>query len=321
LRKKFLNQGSEACNAILEITKRENPNLIFLLGDLLHTHEMVYVKAFRMLEDLIDNLRKIAQVHILVGNHDFVNASENQTKEHPFGPFKKWKGVYVHDRVEKLCVRGYSILVSPYIPYGHFLEAIEPHSDSDILLAHQPIDLVDPKAEPYPLEYPVMFSGHIHEACDPQENVHYIGSSLQVNKDEPPDKFFCVLYLDSDSFSYEYQKLPIKSMVYKKVNFEDINYKELHKLATNHILKLTIVATKEQKESLEAHRGYLNLKFTEARITWETPREKINLSLRSSKKRKSFKDILQRLVENSDLPTKEAYASIYGVIEPIVIFT
>ncbi len=145
LRKGHLQQGSETVQEIVEKTRVCQPDIIVLLGDVLHTHDMVYVGAFRLLEELIDQLRTLAEVYVLVGNHDFINASENQTQEHPLGPFKKWEGVHIVDKAKIIRVSGHRILMTPYIPYGkdRFIKMVDAShgkltQEIDIILAHQP---------------------------------------------------------------------------------------------------------------------------------------------------------------------------------------
>jgi DNA repair exonuclease SbcCD nuclease subunit len=55
---------------IKQLCLREQPNLIVILGDLLHTHERIHVSALNKAYELIEILRNISKTVILVGNHD-----------------------------------------------------------------------------------------------------------------------------------------------------------------------------------------------------------------------------------------------------------
>jgi hypothetical protein len=55
---------------IEKLVLREQPNLIVILGDLLHTHERLHVTPLNKAYEFVDKMRKISKTIILVGNHD-----------------------------------------------------------------------------------------------------------------------------------------------------------------------------------------------------------------------------------------------------------
>lgn len=55
---------------IKTLCEKESPELIILLGDLLHTHERLHTTPLNKAYELIDTLRQIAPVIVIVGNHD-----------------------------------------------------------------------------------------------------------------------------------------------------------------------------------------------------------------------------------------------------------
>ena len=57
-------------NKIEELAKREQPDLIVILGDLLHTHERVHTTALNKAYYFVDKMRLISLTYVLVGNHD-----------------------------------------------------------------------------------------------------------------------------------------------------------------------------------------------------------------------------------------------------------
>jgi len=48
----------------------EQPNLIVILGDILHTHERLHVSPLNKAYELVEKMRKISKTVVLVGNHD-----------------------------------------------------------------------------------------------------------------------------------------------------------------------------------------------------------------------------------------------------------
>lgn len=61
---------------IQELCLKEQPNLIVILGDILHTHERIHVSALNKAYELVEILRKISKTVILVGNHDMCFAKD-----------------------------------------------------------------------------------------------------------------------------------------------------------------------------------------------------------------------------------------------------
>lgn len=57
---------------------KEEPNLIVILGDLLHTHERIHVDPLNKAYEFIDKMRKISKTIILVGNHDMCFAENTE---------------------------------------------------------------------------------------------------------------------------------------------------------------------------------------------------------------------------------------------------
>ena len=327
LRKGHLQQGESTTEAVIAKSKEIRPDIIVLMGDVLHTHEMVYVKAFRLLEELIEYLRAIAKVYILVGNHDYINASENQTEEHPLGPFKKWKGVKVIDRLTLVEFENRKVVMSPYLPYGKFvsslgkfLEGEEVDIDQvDLVLGHQPFLPVDPKAERWPDDYPLMFSGHIHDKCNPQENLYYTGSSCQVDHSEKPDKYACLLVFGEGGVTeHKYLPLRVRSVHLEKVRVKDLDVSKLTKLTRNHDVRLIIQGSREEKIAFEETKDARTVKASGIKTTWEFDRSTRDLVGRGEEghkgKRKDFENILLELIDRSEPRVKDAYSLIFGKV-------
>lgn len=55
---------------IEELAKKENPNFIVVLGDVLHTHERLHTIPLNKAYEFIERLRNVAKTFVLVGNHD-----------------------------------------------------------------------------------------------------------------------------------------------------------------------------------------------------------------------------------------------------------
>ena len=60
---------------VTSLCSSQRPDLIVILGDLLHTHERLHVTPLNKAYEFVDKMRKIAKTIILVGNHDMCFAS------------------------------------------------------------------------------------------------------------------------------------------------------------------------------------------------------------------------------------------------------
>lgn len=318
LRKGHLQQGESVSEALVSKTIELQPDIVVLLGDVLHTHEMVYVKALRLLEELVDHLRKLALVYILIGNHDYISASEFQTQEHPLGPFKKWDRVTVIDCITLVELGKKKVVMTPYIPYHKFIQSLESFLgdqdldplDLDLVLGHQPFLPVDPKAEAWPSHFPVMISGHIHDRCKPQENLYYVGASCQVNYSESPDKYACFVNL-SGKKSWKFVRLKVRSVHLEKVKVADLLPGPLIEITRNHDVRLILQGTREEKTSFEETKNFRTLKAAGIKLSWELEMPKRDPSPKK-RKRKDFEIILKEMVAQSDPRVRDAYKLIFG---------
>ena len=78
------------------------PDLIVLLGDILHDHERLHTLALNRALDFINKLRNISKVFVLVGNHDMINHDQFLSDQHWMNALKQWDNVCIVDKVEHL---------------------------------------------------------------------------------------------------------------------------------------------------------------------------------------------------------------------------
>lgn len=126
------NETNMMTEQIYGIIKNESPNIIVILGDLLHYHEKHYtnqhVNSYLFI-DIIHTYMPIGSILIiLIGNHDRVNNKVYMTNEHVFNPYKKWSNTYIVDTITPISYKynekEFKILAIPYIETGRFAEAL-----------------------------------------------------------------------------------------------------------------------------------------------------------------------------------------------------
>ncbi len=158
----------------------------------------------------------------------------------------------------------------------------------------------------------MVFSGHIHDKCNPQKNVWYVGSSTQVDYTEKPDKWACLLSLDeADGFTYRFLKLDIRSISLQRLRLEEISLPNLSKLSKRHEVRLIIGASREERSEYQTRKEWKKLKGLGFKITWDIdPVGRVALS--KARKKKDFPSLLKELISKSDKNIKKAYEEIYG---------
>ena len=106
------------------IAFENKPDIIVLLGDLLHTHEKIHTAPLNKALEFIDSMRKIAYVFVLVGNHDYINAVQFLTENNWLNSLKEWDNVTIVDKVITHIHHQNKIVLLPYVHPGRFEEAL-----------------------------------------------------------------------------------------------------------------------------------------------------------------------------------------------------
>lgn len=181
-------------DVVTGIAKEKKPEIIVLLGDLLHTHEKINTIVLNKAYELVKQMRDIAPTFVIVGNHDYINASQFLTDNHWLNGLKEWRNVTVVDKVTHHRLGDRLLVFSPYVEPNRFVEALDTTTnwkDADIIFCHQEFfgcnmngNYVSDQGK-WDKSYPQVISGHIHTRQHLQNNIYYTGSSMETEwKDE-----------------------------------------------------------------------------------------------------------------------------------------
>jgi DNA repair exonuclease SbcCD nuclease subunit len=167
------------------------PDIIVVLGDLLHEHERIHISPLNKVYDFIDKLRKITKTYIIVGNHDMISNQVFLEDKHWMNALKEWDNIVIVDDVLSNTINGNKFLFVPYVYPGRFIEAIKTKisekniEEYDCIFAHQEFkgckmgSIISEDGDEWVENYPNVISGHIHCNQRPQKNIYYPGSALQ----------------------------------------------------------------------------------------------------------------------------------------------
>lgn len=166
------------------------PDFIVLLGDTLDRYNDVKTTTLCRATRFIARLLTVADVYLLIGNHDRRNNDVFLTEEHPFLGHKSIPRLTVVDKPVMRSINAHNFLFVPYVHAGRFAEAIPDCRGCTAIFAHQEFrgSVSKDEGDEWPLDYPLVISGHIHEYSHLQTNVIYTGSPLQHTPIESPDK-------------------------------------------------------------------------------------------------------------------------------------
>ena len=114
---------------LLQATTEIKPDIVVLLGDILHDHERLHTTPMNKAYEMIRSLRDISPVFVLVGNHDMINHRQFLSDKHWMNAMKEWNNVYIVDKTLHLQFFDKNnsrtqISFCPYVAPGRFVEAL-----------------------------------------------------------------------------------------------------------------------------------------------------------------------------------------------------
>lgn len=252
---------------LINLATEKQPDLIVILGDILHTHERLHTIALNKAYEMINNMRLITKTYVLVGNHDMINNQVFLNDNHWLCGMKEWDNTVIVDQVITETINGEKFVFIPYVPPGRFEEALNTigndWKNASCIFAHQEFAgckmgaIISVEGDKWPIDYPHVVSGHIHSRQNPQKNIYYTGSAMQHAFGESEKNI--IAYLTFKNREYEREEidlhLPRKKIVYMDV--EDIDNYEVPN--TEDQLKVTLSGNYDQFKALKKTKKYKNL--------------------------------------------------------------
>ncbi len=252
---------------LIKLASEKLPDLIIVLGDVLHTHERLHTIALNKAYEMIDKLRLIAKTYVLVGNHDMINNQVFLNENHWLSGMKEWDNTVIVDKVLTETINSEKFVFIPYVPPGRFQEALgtigDEWKDSSCIFAHQEFAgckmgaIISVEGDKWPVSYPNVVSGHIHSRQIPQENIYYTGSAMQHAFGESEKNIIAHLTFNNGKYDREEidLQLPRKKIVY--IDVEDVDNYEVP--ITEDTLKVTVSGNYDQFKALKKTKKYKNL--------------------------------------------------------------
>lgn len=311
---KYLREGEQLIDRVIEVANQKKPNFIVLLGDILDTHEVVHVSPYRLATAFIDELSEITKTFVLIGNHDLIDHKQFLSDQHAFNSFKKWENVSIVDEPIYVVIEGIKFMFSPYVPPGRFIEGLERENKDwqkvDYIFAHQEfrgckmLNFKSVNGDLWCQDYPIVVSGHIHGAQEMKDvGVYYPGTPFQQNFGEDEEKYIWFATFKKNK-NFEYEKINLKIRGKKNIHLtldklDNFDYKKEMK---NNSIKFHLSGTREEFKEFRKSKKYKELKKEGVMISFcntaETPIQT---------KHDTFENILNDLLQQSTQDVRDLY--------------
>lgn len=205
-----VRETEQMCAALIKLAKERQPDFIVVLGDVLDRHEAIHVVPLRSCVEFLRGLMEVAPVIVLVGNHDRPNNSDFLSPYHPFTALKGWgERMKIVETTWESSFGGLDFVFVPYVPPGRFFDAlnwkpdqpsepmeegVENWKNASAIFAHQEFKgakmgaIISEVGDPWPVNAPMVISGHIHDFQEVQPNLLYVGTPIQHAFGDTEDK-------------------------------------------------------------------------------------------------------------------------------------
>lgn len=328
-RRNYILDGEEFASKSVSKARELNPDFIVVMGDTLDTFETVHVPTHRIAVKWLDELSEIAHVYLLIGNHDYINASQFLSDMHIFTPLKKWKNLTVVDKPIYREYREKSFVFCPYVEKGRLIEALDTLLSeeeqmwemADCVFCHQEIrgcqmgGKLSSDGDEWSEEYPPLICGHIHNS-QIFGNVYMPGSAYQHSYGDTPNKKLWLVDFESDTdIGFDIQEVDLGMRIKKTVrmNIEDVkNFNP--KLARKHDVRLTLKGTSEQFRVFRDGETYRSLrsngvKFSYVKLASEPEEES---SSKKTRGETTYMSVLKKVVESKNRNIQKIYRDVVG---------
>lgn len=200
---------------------------LFFLGDLFDNRNSINLRTINAVIELFEELSKIIECHILLGNHDMYLM--NSPKINSVSTIRNIPNVYVYNDTKQITIDGLNIVMMPWI-HGKDNEKkmLEKYQGADLLFCHS--DLNGCRTQLYPTRplnrnildiedfqgFGKVYSGHIHIVQE-INNFTFVGSPYHLDRNDIDNKKGIFVYdtkkkkdvfIEND-FSPEFKKIKI----------------------------------------------------------------------------------------------------------------
>ena len=169
-------------------------DMILHLGDLFDNRNVIPINLLNYGMDVVEEISKIAPLHIIIGNHDCWSKSSDEINT--VRPFKWIPNVHIYDKTTQIEFSGLKLCLMPFIEKRlEQIKLINQNKDSDYLFCHSDLNgcrmhltsVSHRNSDKIDIEdftsFKRVFSGHIH-IRQVNKNFEFIGSNFQMDRND-----------------------------------------------------------------------------------------------------------------------------------------
>lgn len=226
--------------------KTKPGDIIVHLGDLFDNRNVIPINLLNYGMDVVEEISKIAPLHIIIGNHDLWSKSASEINT--IRPFRYIPNVSIYDKTTQIEYNGKKICLMPYIDQRlEQIKQIKENRNCNYLFCHSDLNgckmhltsVAHKNSDKIDIEdfqsFSKVYSGHIH-LVQRNKNFTFVGSNFQMDRNDYGDqKGIFVLNTEDDSEEFYENKV---SPVFKKVrvvNEDDVDILESLKDSKDYI--------------------------------------------------------------------------------------
>lgn len=220
---------------LIPLLKKEvsDGDIIVHLGDLFDNRNVIPINLLNYGMDLVEEISKIAPLHIIIGNHDLWSKSASEINS--VRPFRYIPNVDIYDKTSIFEYNGLKILMMPYIEKRlEQIELIQKFKNCDYLFCHSDLNgckmhltsVAHKNTDKIDIQEFKTFrkvrSGHIHLTQE-NGNFKFVGSIFQMDRNDLGDqKGITIIDTKDDSETFIPNKISPIFKKFRVVNEEDI---------------------------------------------------------------------------------------------------
>ena len=221
---------------LIPLLRREvrEGDIVVHLGDLFDNRNIIPINLLNYGMDIVEEISKIAPLHIIIGNHDLYSKSASEINS--IRPFKYIPNVKIYDSPKVLKFNNLDILMMPYIEKRlDQIKVIDENKNCDYLFCHSDLNgckmhlnsAAHRNSDKIDIEnfksFKKVRSGHIHLVQS--NNVFtFVGSIFQMDRNDTGDqKGIFVINTEDDSEEFFPNKVSPVFRKFRVISEEDID--------------------------------------------------------------------------------------------------
>jgi DNA repair exonuclease SbcCD nuclease subunit len=176
------------------INKLSKDDMIVHLGDLFDNRNIVPINILNYAQSILEKMSQVCPVHIIIGNHDIYNKSDNDVNS--LKPYSYIPNVYVYETTTKINFNGKDILLMPWVESRQEqVNLLKQYSGCDYLFCHSDLNgakmhltsVAHRNPDKIDVEefsgYKHVYSGHIH-LVQKTKNFTFVGSIHEMDRND-----------------------------------------------------------------------------------------------------------------------------------------